>query len=100
MTLCVISFLVYISHEPTHANISFLSSMAQFNYINCRKFEILETTGRMCHLSHVMRNSVYAICQQQSADQPAHPHSLTSVFVVCFLESIIPLDAISDISKL
>ena len=32
------------------------------------------------------------------ADQPAHPRSLTSAFVICFLESIISRLATSEIS--
>ena len=47
-----------------------------------------------------MRKSVYAICEQQRADQPAHPHSLISAFVVCWLDSIIPLVSISEILSL
>ena len=34
------------------------------------------------------------------ADQPAHPHSLISIFVICYLDSIIPLVSISEISSL
>ena len=34
------------------------------------------------------------------ADQPAHPCSLISAFVVCCLDSIIPLVSISAISRL
>ena len=36
----------------------------------------------------------------KGADQPAHPHSLISTFAVCFLDSIIPLLNISEISRL
>ena len=36
----------------------------------------------------------------KGADQPAHPHSLTSAFVVPCLDSIIPLDSIAEISRL
>ena len=35
----------------------------------------------------------------KGADQPAHPRSLISTFVVRSLDSIIPLDSISEISK-
>ena len=37
---------------------------------------------------------------KKGADQPAHPHSLISAFVVRCLESIIPVLAKSKISKL
>ena len=36
----------------------------------------------------------------KGADQPAHPHSLISAFVVCCLDSIISLDSIAEISTL
>ena len=36
----------------------------------------------------------------KSADQPAHPHSLTRAFVIRFSESIISQNAISEISIL
>ena len=35
----------------------------------------------------------------KGADQPAHPHSLISTFVVCCLDSILPLLAIAEISR-
>ena len=54
----------------------------------------------VCYISHVMRKPVYAICRQKGADQSAHPRSLISTFVVCFLDSMIPLLAISEMSRL
>ena len=36
----------------------------------------------------------------KGADQPAHPHSLISAFIVCCLGSIISLDSIAEISRL
>ena len=44
-----------------------------------------------------MRKPVFAICEQQSADEPAHSCSLISPFVVHCLDSIIPLLAIAEI---
>ena len=52
------------------------------------------------YLSHVMRKHAYAICEQQSADQPAHLHSLISTFVVHCLDSIIYLVSTVAISWL
>ena len=52
------------------------------------------------HLSHVMRKPVYFMCEQQGTDQPAHPRSLISIFIVRCLHSIIPLVSISEISSL
>ena len=47
-----------------------------------------------------MRKPVYAICEQQRADQPAHLRRLISAFVDRCLDSIIPLVFISEISSL
>ena len=35
----------------------------------------------------------------KGADQPAHPHSLISTFVVCCLDSMICILAISKVSR-
>ena len=35
----------------------------------------------------------------KGADQPAHPRCLNSAFVVRFLDNIIPLHAIAEISR-
>ena len=45
---------------------------------------------KMCH--------VYA--NNKGSDQPAHPRSLISAFVVRCLDSIISLDSIAEISRL
>ena len=50
-------------------------------------------------MSHVMRKPVYAICEQQRR-RSAHSFSLISVFVIRYLDSIIPLVSISIISSL
>ena len=36
----------------------------------------------------------------KEADQPAHPRSPISAFVVCCLDSIISLDSLTEISRL
>ena len=41
-------------------------------------------------------NVSYAICKQKDADQPAHPRSLISPFVVRCLDSMIALDSIGN----
>ena len=43
------------------------------------------------YVSHVMRKPVLCLCEQQGTDQPAHSQSLISTFIVCCLDSIIPL---------
>ena len=48
---------------------------------------------------YVMRKPVYAICEQQFADQSADPHSLISASVVCCLDSIMLLLTIAEISR-
>ena len=45
-------------------------------------------------------NQIMPYSNNKGADQPAHPHSLISVFDVRFLDSIIPLVSISEISSL
>ena len=49
-----------------------------------------------------MKKPVYARCEQQRcrSDQPAHPRSLISTFIVRCLDSIISLVSISKISRL
>ena len=47
-----------------------------------------------------MRKPVSAICKQQGADQPAHPGSLVSTFVVHCLDSIISKLAKSKFPRL
>ena len=46
-----------------------------------------------------MRKSAYARCEQQKADQLAHLRSLISVFDIHNLDSAIPIDSISQISR-
>ena len=36
----------------------------------------------------------------KGADQPAHPRSLISAFVILYLDSIMSLDSIAEISRL
>ena len=58
----------------------------------------------VCHLvidlSHVMRNLFMLYANNKGADQPAHPRSLISAFVVRCLDKIIPLVFISEIASL
>ena len=48
------------------------------------------------HLSHVMRKPVFA--NNKGADQPAHPRSLISDFVVHCLDNVISILAIPEMS--
>ena len=47
-----------------------------------------------------MRKPVMPYANNKGADQPAHPRSLISAFVVRYPYSIIPLVSISEISSL
>ena len=47
-----------------------------------------------------MRKPVIPYANNKGADQPAHPRSLISAFVVRCLDSILPLVSISEISSL
>ena len=54
------------------------------------------TKGQM---SHVMRNLFMPYANNKGADQPAHPRSLISAFVVRCLDSTIPLVSVPEISS-
>ena len=47
-----------------------------------------------------MRKPVLPYANNKGADQPAHPRSLISAFVVRYLDRVIPLLAIYEISRL
>ena len=47
-----------------------------------------------------MRKCVLCHANSKGADQPVHPRSLISAFVVHCLESILSLDSIAEISRL
>ena len=55
------------------------------------------TTNILKYMSHVMRKPVLPCANNKGSDQPAHPHSLISAFVVRCLDSIISLVSISEI---
>ena len=56
--------------------------------------------GYLGHMRHVVRKPVLPYVNNRGAEQPAYPRSLISTFIVRFLDSIIPLLAISEISRL
>ena len=51
-------------------------------------------------MSHVMRKRVLPYANNKGADQPAHPRSLISAFVIRYLDNIIPILAKSKLSRL
>ena len=52
------------------------------------------------HLSHIMRTPVLPYANNKGADQPAHPWSQINAFVICCLDSTIPLVSIPKFSSL
>ena len=59
--------------------------------------------GHPCPMDTFSRNEkmcLMSYANNKGTDQPAHPRSLISAFVVCCLDSIISLDSISEISRL
>ena len=42
----------------------------------------------------------YVVCEQQNTDQPAHPRSLISAFVIRCLDSVMSLVSVTKISSL
>ena len=51
-------------------------------------------------LHRAMRKCIMSYVNNKGADQPAHPRSLISAFVVRCLDSIISLDSVAEISRL
>ena len=56
--------------------------------------------NHVLQLSHVTRKPVLPYANNKGTDQPAHPRSLISAFVVHCLESITSLVSISELSSL
>ena len=54
---------------------------------------------RWLHVSRAMRKCVLSVVNNKGADQPAHPRSLISAFLVRCLDSIISLDSIAEIPR-
>ena len=52
------------------------------------------------YFSHIMRKPVYAYTNDKGADEPTSLPSLISAFVVCYLDSIIPILTKLIISRL
>ena len=74
-----------------HANL-----LAQLQKL-ARVFNFGDNIDRSYYTSHVMRKPVYANANNKVADQPVHPRSLISTFVVRCLDSIISVVSLSEI---
>ena len=55
-------------------------------------------SSAICELGHE-KMCLMSYSNNKGADQPAHPHSLISAFVVRCLGSIISVDSIAEISR-
>ena len=56
--------------------------------------------SKLIHFEPHHEKTCFAICEQKDADQPVHPRSLIRTFVACFLDSIISLVSVSELSSL
>ena len=88
--------MLYLSHSFLY----FIDFITKFNIqiikldkikLNSHKNIIEPGHEKMCLISYA---------NNKGADQPAHPRSLISAFVVRCLDSIISLDSIAEISRL
>ena len=84
-----------------------IKSFETLNYRSCRSLEQLDTIKGFVlmlnedELGHEkMCLTCMSYANNKGADQPAHPRSLISAFVVRCLDSIISLDSIAKISRL
>ena len=61
---------------------------------------LLENEPAQFHMSHILRKPFMPYVNNKGADQPAHPRSLISTFVIRCLDSIISLVSLFAISWL
>ena len=96
LELLFVSWRFYGSEDKIAVMLSYL----QKRWERDKKERMDKRKDRWDKMSHVMRKPVLPYANNKVADQPAHPHSLISAFVVHCLDSIIPLLAIAEISRL
>ena len=75
-------------------DIMYFSFSSDFVMIN------LNGSSKNVHMSRAMRKCDMSYANNKGADQPAHPRSLISAFVVRCFDSIISLDSIAEISSI
>ena len=73
---------------------SFFQILFVLSYVNCDSYP-----RRTFELGHE-KTCLMSYANNKGADQPAHPRSLISAFVVRCLDSIIYLDYIAEISRM
>ena len=66
--------------------------------ITCVHMEV-SLFGLHLNLSHIMKNLFMLYANTKGAHRPAHPCNLISIFVVRCSDSIIPILAISKVSR-
>ena len=109
---CITAVLKHTRNKtfgPLHVRLNSLSLTSMKTCIFISGTDTLENTSTGVYLvksnslsgmSHVIRKLVLPYANNNGADQPAHPRSLISAFVIRCLDSIIPLVSISKISSL
>ena len=70
-----------------------------WSYIHSFKNLLFTIKQFILYLSQIMRKSVLPYMNNKDADQPAHPHSLISIFVVRCLDSTIYILPKSKMSR-
>ena len=78
--------MLFVRAYPSFHGFSWL-----LNIMKDSKYPFWPGHEKMCLMSYA---------NNTSADQPAHPRSLISAFVVRYLDSIIYLDSIAEITRL
>ena len=72
-------------------------------FFHCSSFPVLESGEQQPHPVNYEpgheKMCLMSYANNKEADQPAHPRSLISAFVVRCLDSIISLDSIAEISR-
>ena len=92
---CSLVFFITKLHDTQLYSYILLCLQTTVGLRICRK-------GMFCcwnEVSRALRKCVLSYVNNKGADQPAHPHSLISAFVVRCLGSIISLVSISEIFK-
>ena len=68
-------------------------------HLSTQSLSIATKSSCFKYLSRAMRKCVMSYANNKGTDQPAHPRSLISTFVVHCLDSIISVDSIAEISR-
>ena len=87
---------VWLEHDPCNSKKSFSVNcrvIKQDGELPCPRWRhtaiVIEHNGRTLYGSHCEKTCLRGVANNTGADQPAHPCSLISAFVIHFLESII-----------